>query len=119
MASLSVEVPLQVELIVLRGSSKSPDVFVSERLFLKIGWEWGLAYNPGLGSWRRLPAGRCMLGGRCDGFVPSLDQPLQLTEPSPELLSLSPGLNQGKQASFDGWLALLVAPRVRRGGEEE
>ena len=45
-----------------------------------------------------------------------LDQPLQLTEPSPELLSLSPGLNQGKQASFDGWLALLVAPRVRGGG---
>ena len=42
-----------------------------------------------------------------------LSQPLQLTEPSPELLSLSPGLNQGKQASFDGWLALLVAPRVR------
>ena len=45
-----------------------------------------------------------------------LDQPLQLTEPSPELLSLSPGLNQGKQASFDGWLALLVAPRVVGGG---
>ena len=45
-----------------------------------------------------------------------LSQPLQLTEPSPELLSLSPGLNQGKQASFDGWLALLVAPRVRGGG---
>ena len=48
-----------------------------------------------------------------------LSQPLQLTEPSPELLSLSPGLNQGKQASFDGWLALLVAPRVGGGGGEE
>ena len=79
--SHSAEVPLQVELIVLRGSSKSPDVFVSERLFLKIGWKWGLAYNPGLGSWRRLPAGRCMLGGRCDGFVPhSSPQPTLATD---------------------------------------